>query len=80
MNDPSSIRQRRYSSEDFYRKSSSTIQSDHFNNNQNIEELHEIISNQNKFIQQLQIRVRINSPNTIQTSTSDNLIEQNKVN
>lgn len=66
------------------RKSSTIIQSndqiDHLNSSKNIEELRKIVSNQNKYIQQLQIHVRLNTPNVIQTPTSDKLIEENRVN
>lgn len=74
LTNPSSDRQRRYSSEDIDRTSSAIIKSyDYFNNNQNIEELREVIQNQNKYIQQLQIHIRINSPDGIQT------MEENRV-
>ena len=41
-----------------------------------IEKLQEIIRNQNKYIQQLQLRVRLNTPDGI---TLGKLTEQNKV-
>jgi len=83
LTNPSSDRQRRFSSEDFNQKSSTIIKSneknDQFYDNKNIEDLQEIIRNQNKYIQQLQIRIRINTSDVVHTSTSDKLIEQNKV-
>jgi len=83
LTDPSSNRQRRFSSEDFNQKSSTIIKSneniDESYDQKNIEDLQEIIRNQNKYIQQLQIRIRISTPDIIHASTSDKLIEQNKV-
>jgi len=82
----SSIRQRRHSTEDFDRKSSaidniikSNEEADNFDAIQNIGELREIIRNQNKYIQQLQLRVRINTPDILQSPTLEKLTEQNKV-
>ncbi|CAF4413194.1 unnamed protein product, partial [Adineta steineri] len=49
-----------------------------FDNIQNIEELQEIIYKQNKYIQQLQIRVRISTPDIVQSSTYNKLTEENK--
>ena len=46
---------------------------------QSVEELQQIIHNQNKYIQQLQIRIRIHAPETIQTSRPDRLVEENQV-
>jgi len=83
LTDPSSNRQRRFSSEDFNQKSSTIIKSNEnineFYDQKKIEDLQEIIRNQNKYIQQLQIRIRISTPDIIHASTSDKLIKQNKV-
>jgi hypothetical protein len=76
--DPSYIRHRRHSSEDFDRKSSAIInmtQLNESNEETNIEKLQEIIRNLNKYIQQLQMRIRINTPDV----TLERLTEQNKV-
>ena len=75
LTNPSSTRPRRYSSEDLDRTSSVIVQS----NNQNVEELQQIIHNQNKYIQQLQIRIRIHAPDVVQNSRPDRLIEENQV-
>jgi hypothetical protein len=45
------------------------------NEETNIEKLQEIIRNLNKYIQQLQMRIRINTPDV----TLERLTEQNKV-
>lgn len=80
----SSTRPRRYSSEDLDHTSSIRIQLNDQNNrldkNQTIEELQQVIENQNKYIQQLQIRIRIHAPDVIQTSSRpDRLVEENQV-
>jgi len=84
--DASSTRQRRHSTEDFDRKFfaidniiKSNEQADNFDAIKNIEELREILRNQNKYIQQLQLRVRINTPDILQSPTLEKLTEQNKV-
>ncbi|CAF4732679.1 unnamed protein product, partial [Rotaria sp. Silwood2] len=83
--DSSSIRQRRYSDEDCNRELSTFInmvtsneKMDHSYDTKNIEELQEIIRNQKKYIEQLQIRIRINAPDIIQSTTLQQLTEQNK--
>ncbi|CAF1077570.1 unnamed protein product [Rotaria sordida] len=83
--DSSSIRQRRHSAEDSNRKFSTFInmiksneEMDNSYNIKNIEELQEIIHNQKKYIEQLQLRVRLNTPDIIQSTTLQQLTEQNK--
>ncbi|CAF3506951.1 unnamed protein product [Rotaria sp. Silwood1] len=84
--DSSSIRQRRHSADDPDRKLSTFMNMiianekiDNSHDIKNIEELQEIIRNQKKYIEQLQIRVRINTPDIIQSGTLQQLTEQNKV-
>lgn len=83
LTDSSSLRQRRYSSEDLDRTSSIIVKSNDRTNrlhpHQNIEELQQIIENQNKYIQQLQIRIRIHTPEVIHSSGSNRLVEENQV-
>jgi hypothetical protein len=45
----------------------------------NLDELKEIISNQRKYIHQLQMRVRINTPDLLQSPTKEKLTEQVQV-
>ncbi|CAF3599141.1 unnamed protein product [Rotaria sp. Silwood1] len=84
--DSSSIRQRRHSADDPDRKLSTFMNMiianekiDNSHDIKNIEELQEIIRNQKKYIEQLQIRVRINTPDIIQSGTLQQLTEQNKI-
>ena len=83
LTDSSSLRQRRYSSEDLDRTSSIIVKSNDRTNrlhsNQTIEELQQIIENQNKYIQQLQIRIRIHTPEVIYSSGTNRLVEENQV-
>lgn len=44
-----------------------------------LDELKQIVRNQRKFIQQLQMRLRLNTPDIIQSPTIDKLNEQNRV-
>lgn len=53
---------------------------DELSNIKDIDELKEIICNQQKFIQQLQMRIRLNTPDIIQSSTIDKLNQQIQVN
>jgi len=45
----------------------------------NLDELKEIITNQRKYIHQLQMRVRINTPDLLQSPTKEKLTEQVQV-
>ncbi|CAF0739616.1 unnamed protein product [Rotaria sp. Silwood1] len=74
----SCIRQRRRSADDsviMSRNESNKINND-VTEIDNINELKEIIRNQRKFIQQLQMRVRTNTPDIIQSPTIDKLQQQ----
>ncbi|CAF2464780.1 unnamed protein product [Rotaria sp. Silwood2] len=73
-----STRQRRRSADDSViidRNQSNKIHDD-LTEIENIHELREIIRNQRKFIQQLQMRVRTNTPDIIQLPTIDKLKQQ----
>lgn len=65
------------------RTSSIIIKSNDRNNrlhsHQTIEELQQIINDQNKYIQQLQIRIRINTSEIGHSSGSNRLVEENQV-
>ncbi|CAF0729572.1 unnamed protein product [Rotaria sordida] len=74
----SSVRQRRHSADDsaIIGRNESTKINDDLTEIENINELREIIRNQRKFIQQLQMRVRINTPDIIKSPTIDKLQQQ----
>jgi hypothetical protein len=76
-----SSRQRRRSADDSGLADSNG--SDRFNddlaNLHDLDELKEIIRNQRKFTQQLQMRLRLNTPDIIQSPTLEKLNEQNRV-
>jgi hypothetical protein len=77
----SSIRQRRHSADDSFLigiNGSNKIDDD-LTKIENINELKEFIRDQRKYIQQLQMRIRLNTPDIIQSSTIEKLNEQNRV-
>ncbi|UJR13779.1 hypothetical protein I4U23_000789 [Adineta vaga] len=82
LNNSSSIRQRQYNEEELIRNSTIIIQSNEDNirsdYTDNLEELREIIRNQNQYIQQLQVRFHVNTPDILQSSTVEKLTEENK--
>jgi hypothetical protein len=78
----SSIRKRRRSADDsiIIGLYESNKYHDDLSKIENIDELREILRNQRKYIQQLQMRVRINAPDLIQLPTEEKLNEQIQVN
>ena len=75
-------RQRRRSADDLViigRKESNKT-TNLLTSNENINELQEIVHNQHKYIQQLQMRIRVNKLDIIQVSTIEKFNEHIKVN
>jgi len=79
----SSIRPRRRSADDsviigLYQSSNKII--DDLTNIKNLDEFREIIRNQRKYNQQLQMRIRLNTPDIIQSPVIEKLNEEIQVN
>ena len=81
--DSSSTQQRRHSMDELDGKTTSitsTVQpSESIDYAKSVHELKEIIHNQQKYIQQLQLRVRVTTADTLQSSASDKTAEHIKV-